>query len=281
MTQVGVFPFRQPSLRSWNLSAVRGAYSFWVGAYASAVHARWIDSDGKTRINALGIASEPEIFWAGRGADELIQQAAMPEAAGSLESAGPTLNGPSGRALDELYLKHLGIARADAWLSDLVPHSCMNEGQARAIDRAYNLLMRDLALPEVIWPRAPKSATDWHILVDRHGRDQIASEVAEASPEILVTLGDPPLRCFAQFFGTRSRLTEYGKSRHGYGRLHEATIGGCRLLLLPFTHPRQAASLGRSSPTWTALHRDWVENRAPGLLADVPQSDTTRPASAE
>jgi len=254
---------------------------FILGAYASAVHARWIDADGKTRINALAVASEPEIFWTGLGADELIQQVAIPGSAGSLESAGPTVNGPSGRALDELYLKPLGIARADAWLSDLVPHSCMNEGQARAIDRAYSPLMRDLALPEVSWPRAPKSATDWHILVDRHRRDQIASEVAEASPEILVTLGDPPLRWFAQLFGTRSRLAEYGQSRDDYGRPHEATIGGCRLLLLPLTHPRQAANLGMSSPKWTALHRDWVENRAPGLLANVPQSDTTRLASAE
>ena len=280
MTHVGFFPFGQPiaTLRQMKRGPRR---IFVLGVYASAVHARWIDADGKTWINALAVSSEPEIFWRGDGAADLIRKVEIPQLAGRLEPAGPTLNGPSGRALDELYLKPLGIARADAWLCDLVPHSCMNEGQSRAIDRAYRPLMSELALPEVNWPRAPKSATDWRKLVDRCRREQIASEVAEASPEVLVTLGDPPLRWFAQVFGTRSRLAEYGQSRDDYGRLHEATIGGCRLQLLPLTHPRQAARLGMSSPKWLALHRDWVASRAPGLLANIPQSDTTRPASAK
>ena len=41
---------------------------FVLGVYASAVHARWVADDGKTIINALGVASEPEIFWRGEEA---------------------------------------------------------------------------------------------------------------------------------------------------------------------------------------------------------------------
>ncbi|MDE0003064.1 MAG: hypothetical protein OXQ29_10255 [Rhodospirillaceae bacterium] len=275
MTQMGVFPFGQPiaTLRQSRRGRRR---VFVLGVYASAIHARWIGSDGKTRINALAVASEPEIFWTGNGAPDIIRQIPIPAAAGHLVSASPALNGPSGRALDKLYLKPLGITRRDAWLCDLVPHSCMNDGQARAIDRAYLPLARELGLPRVDWPRVPKSATDWQELVDRTRRDQIVSEVEEASPEVLITLGDDPLRRFAQFHGTRSRLAAYGQTGESYGRLHEATIGRCRLHLLPLAHPRQAASLGRSSPKWATAHLGWVASRTSVVLGNTPQTDTTQ-----
>ncbi len=261
MTQVGVFPFGQP------VTVVRQSGRgprrvFVLGVYGSAVHARWIGADGRTRISALAVASEPEIFWTGEGAPDVVRRVAVPEMAGRLEPAGETLNGPSGRALDELYLEPLGITRKDAWLCDLVPHSCMNDGQAKAIERAYE----DPELPEVCWPRVPKSAADWEKLVDRKRRDEIVCEIEEASPEVLITLGDEPLRRFARYHGTRSSLAAYGRSEEAYGRLREATVGRRRLRLLPLVHPRQAASLGASSPEWTGLHREWVSSRASGLL---------------
>lgn len=273
MTHVGVFPFGQPidTLTQLNPGPRR---VFVLGVYASAVHARWIGADRKTRATALAVASEPEIFWTGHGAAELIRQVAIPKEAGCLSPAASRLNGPSGRALDECYLEPLGIVRAEVWLCDLVPHSCMNEGQRRAIERAYRPLMRELALPEVFWPRAPKSESDWRGLVDNRRRDRIASEVAAASPEVLVTLGDAPLRRFARFFGTRSSLAAYGRSRDEYGQLHEATIAGRRLQMLPLAHPRQVAQLGRSSPKWTELHRNWIATHAPSLLGTVVSGST-------
>ena len=279
MTHVGVFPFGQPidTLTQLNRGPRR---VFVLGVYASAVHARWIGADRKTRIKALAVASEPEIFWTGHGTDELIRQVSIPKEAGCLKPAAPSLNGPSGRALDERYLKPLGIARAEAWLCDLVPHSCMNDGQCRAIDRAYRPLMRELDLPEVVWPRAPRSEADWRGLVDSRRRDRITAEVAEASPEVLVTLGDAPLRRFARCFGTRWSLASYGCSRDKYGRLHEATIAGCRLQLLPLAHPRQVVQLGRSSPKWTELHRDWIATHASNLLGNVAKTDTSQPTGS-
>ena len=108
MTLIGIFPFGQPiaALRQSRRGRRR---VFVLGVYASAVHARWIGPDGKTRINALAVASEPEIFWTGNGATDLIREVPIPAAAGHLVSAGPTVNGRSGRALDELYLKPLGF----------------------------------------------------------------------------------------------------------------------------------------------------------------------------
>ena len=277
MKHVGVFPFGLP-IETVTQSSPGPKRVFVLGVYGSAVHAQWIGTDGKIRIKALAVASEPEIFWTGYGVDNLIRQIVIPAEAGRLKPAAPGVNGPSGKALDERYLKPLGIARSEAWLCDLVPHSCMNGPQSRAIDRAYLPLVRKLDLPEVNWPRKPRSEADWQALVNQRRKDQIASEVAEASPEILITLGDAPLRRFTRYFGTRSRLAAYG---HEYGRLHEATIAGCRLQLLPLTHPRQAAKLGTSSPKWTELHRDWTAMLAPGLLGNDAGSNTTPPTGPE
>ena len=105
---VGVFPFGQP-VRLLTQPDRAPRQVFLLGVYASAVHARWIGADGKTRVQALAVASEPEIFWRGDSAEEVIRQVAVPPAAGRLEPAARALNGPSGRALDQYYLDPLGI----------------------------------------------------------------------------------------------------------------------------------------------------------------------------
>ena len=38
---------------------------FVLGVYASAVHARWRGVDGKIKIKAIAVASEPYVFWRG------------------------------------------------------------------------------------------------------------------------------------------------------------------------------------------------------------------------
>lgn len=45
---------------------------FILGVYASAVHARWVGEDGKTKIMALAVASEPYIFWRGNGVERIV-----------------------------------------------------------------------------------------------------------------------------------------------------------------------------------------------------------------
>ena len=259
MTHIGTFPFGQPIRTVRQLK--RGSKRIFVlGVYASAVHAKWIGIDGRHKVTALGVASEPEIFWNGDGAAGLIEKIKIPEEAGHLVPAASDLNGPSGRALDEHYLNPLGVSRADVWLCDLVPHSCMNTGQSRAIEREYYPRMRELDLPAVRWPTLPKKLTGQQRI------DEIAEEVSEASPEILVTLGDDPLRWFTRHFGTKSKLASYGESPDAYGRLHKETIAGCQLHLLPLVHPRQAAKLGGHSPKWTQLHEDWIMGPASDLV---------------
>ena len=58
---IGSFPSGQP-IRKVTQTDRLPKRVFVLGVYASAVHARWIGQDGKTRIAALAVASEPEIF---------------------------------------------------------------------------------------------------------------------------------------------------------------------------------------------------------------------------
>ncbi|OFW56550.1 MAG: hypothetical protein A2133_08530, partial [Actinobacteria bacterium RBG_16_64_13] len=102
------FPFGMPITPVRQMDATPKRV-FVLGVYASAVHARWVADNGKTIINALAVASEPEIFWRGEDADKLIEQIPAPHGAGRLVPANKTLNGPSGVTLDSMFLESLGI----------------------------------------------------------------------------------------------------------------------------------------------------------------------------
>jgi len=233
---------------------------FVLGVYASAVHARW-EGPGKTKgIRAVAVASEPEIFWRGNGAAEIIARIEIPEGAGRLHPAGRDLNGPSGRALDERFLEPLVLPRSEVWLCDLVPHSCMNGRQARALRERYMPVMKKLGLPEPDWPVVPK------MLSDGQRRSNIEKEILQSMAKVIITLGDQPLRWFTRFYGSRSRLRDYGTEDSTYGRLHAIEIGERNLKLLPLVHPRQAGKLGSHSSEWAELHDAWRRKIAPSLL---------------
>lgn len=231
-----------------------------LGVYASAVHARWVADDGKTIINALAVASEPEIFWRGDNADALIERIPVPPGAGHLVAASATLNGPSGVTLDSMFLEPLGITRRDAWLCDLLPESRCNPRQRAAIEREYDPRREALSLPPYNFPGVPS------ILASAIRRLEIEGEILSASPEILVTLGDQPLKWFTKHYGSQPVLGLYGETPQTYGRLHDLEIGGHSLKLLPLVHPRQAGRLSSHSAVWSKLHAHWTDHVAPSVL---------------
>ena len=183
---------------------------FVLGVYASAVHARWVGDDGRERIRAVGVASEPEIFWTGEGAADIVARIALPPGTGRLEAASPQHNGPSGRSLDELFLRPLGLTRDRVWLCDLLPESRCNPSQAKALQRAYAPLQH--RLPAYDWPGVPTTLAD----PDRVAA--VADELSRSEAKVLVTLGDLPLRFFVSHFGAQSRLRDYGATEVEYGR---------------------------------------------------------------
>ena len=254
----GTFPFGQPiqRVKQDDRSPKR---VFVLGVYASAVHARWSSNEGKQLVRALAVASEPYIFWRGEDADQIISRIKVPGKAGRLKPAGGQLNGPSGRSLDQHYLKPLGLSREDAWLCDLVPHSCKNPGQDRAVTMHYSPLVAKMGLPPVEWPKVPARLDDARAA-------EIAAELDESNAEIVITLGDQPLRWFTSTYGSHNWLRQYGETPDAYGRLHAIEMEGRSRLLLPLVHPRQAARLGAHSKIWANVHSVWVNDRARTLL---------------
>ena len=205
----------------------------------------------------MGVASEPYIFWRGEEVEEILSGIDVPPEAGRLVPADACLNGGSGRSIDKDFLEPLGLTRDDAWLCDLVPHSFMNNCQAKAISEHYTPLVEQFTLPPVNWPTRPAQ------LIDVTRRKEIADELRESTAQVVVTLGDDPLKWFGTAFGTKTSLKTYGKDSRIYGVLHDIVIEDQPLRLLPLVHPRHAHGLGLHDPKWKALHENWVQQVAP------------------
>ena len=236
---------------------------FVLGVYASAVHARWCDNRGKELVKALAVASEPEIFWCGEDSEarSFISSIKVPSVAGYLEPAAKSFNGPSGRALHELFLEPLCLARDQVWLCDLIPHSCMNQGQSNALWREYYSVIDKYELPPVHWSSPPKSITNERV-------DEVADELYESQAELLITLGDAPLKWFASSkLQSKSLLRSYGKEPATYGKLHDVEFGERKFTLLPLVHPRQAARMPGHRRCWADLHETWVQQTARNLFS--------------
>ncbi len=234
---------------------------FVLGVHASAVHAKWIGPKNRLLVQALAVASEPSIFWDGSGVEAILARIKLPRDVGHLEPAEPKFNGPSGRSLDADFLAPLRVTRADAWLCDLVPHTCLNDAQEAALERSYVGVARKHRLPAVKLPGVPTT------FADDARRKEISGEVREAQPDVIVALGDQPLRWWARHVaGTHGTLAAFGEAPETYGRLHGIEIDGRAIKLLPLAHPRQVGGLGTHSGAWRKLHRHWVTEVAPGLL---------------
>jgi hypothetical protein len=234
---------------------------FVLGVYASAVHARWIGPDGRVFVRALAVASEPTIFWNGAGADAVLGAIPVPAAAGHLEPADPKFNGPSGRSLDDDFVTPLGLNRMSTWLCDLVPHTCLNAGQLAAIQREYEPRRATWGLPPVELPNVPRS------FADDQRRVEVLAEIREASAEVIILLGDLPIRQFSAHYDTRRRrLADFGDDDDGYGRLHPVMLGDHACQILPLAHPRQVSGLGIHSSKWRYRHERWKRKVAPALL---------------
>ncbi len=237
---------------------------FVLGVYASAVHARWIGADGKQRVNALAVASEPYIFWRGDGAKEIIEQIHVPPECGQLvEPTNKDLNGPSGRALDELYLYPLGIDRNDAWLCDLLPESRVNPQQQKVINTHYLPLATQKKLPPATIPVFDKKELD-----SEKQRDRILKELKDSKAETLILLGDLPICWFLKYYANSkfTKLSQFGTTHETYGRIHAMSIAGSSINLIPLCHPRQAAKLGSSSGIWNQLHDGWIRRLEKGKM---------------
>ena len=255
---LGNFPFGQPVRKVVQRDRTPKRV-FILGVYASAVHARWLDARGKQLVQAIGVDSEPCIFWDGCCPEGIISRIKLPAGAGCLEPAAKQFNGPSGRSLNEHYLEPLKLTRKDVWLCDLVPYSRMNPGQRKAISRSYKTHEEEWSLTPITWLKANRSYKD------EKRFEEIKEELRKSSAAMLITLGDQPLKWFAQKFGAKNALRAYGKNIECYGRMSSIIVDDRHLNLLPLVHPRQAAGLAFHDPEWKSIHKEWKSHVAPNL----------------
>lgn len=256
MKSIGTFPFGQPVQEVMQRDRTSKDV-FILGVYASAVHARWINTAEKTVVTALAVASEPYIFWRGENAESIIQQIVIPKELGKLIPAKRDFNGPSGIALDNFILNPLELDRQKVWLCDLVPHSCVNPSQSKAIERAYLPIASKYGLAIHSVPSVPK------LLTDDIRRKAIMDEIIESKARVLILLGDKPIQWFLSYFDNHwSKLSDFGRDSQSYGQLHSTQLDGEELKVLPLAHPRQIAKLGRSSAVWYDIHKQWLRQSA-------------------
>lgn len=255
MKTIHYFPFGQ-ALKKVEQSDRTPKKVFVLGVYASAVHARWVGSDGRQKVTALAVTSEPEIFWRGENAEEIISKIAIPKELGKLLPANKTFNGPSGKALDELFLKPLGYNRKEAWLCDLLPESRINPNQRIALDKHYTRdIIESYSLTTVTIPDFNKSE-----LKSKLRAHEILAELEESQAKSIILLGDLPIKYFLNYFDdTYSKLSDFGDTPETYGKETFIDINGKTYGIIALCHPRQAAKLGRSSSKWGDLHSGWMD----------------------
>jgi len=248
------FPFGQKLTKVQQTETTPNKEVFVLGVYASAVHAKWIDNDGRIKAQALAVASEPQIFWTGERVEEIISDIKIPDELGKLLPSNKNLNGPSGVALDELFLKPLGYLRKQAWLCDLLPESRVNPNQQKAV-KMYNDIAGQYGLPLSTIPKFREDEIRENA-EQRHF--EILNELEKSGANTIILLGDLPIRWFLHFFDKRTKLSEFGNSQETYGRRHDIEINNKTYSVIPLCHPRNAARLGAFSKTWAELHDNWV-----------------------
>jgi uracil-DNA glycosylase len=257
MPNLGNFPFGE-SVQTLYQKERTPKKVFVLGVYASAVHAKWLDTTDKVIVRALAVASEPYIFWTGEGAADIVSRINLPPEAGTLVPADKQFNGPSGNALDDKILKPLEIVRKDAWLCDLVPYSCINPAQKKTVITNYEPLVKKKLVQPVTTKPVPS------ILATAERVKEITKELMESKAEYLILLGDQPIKWFLS--KQWKKLSDFGEDEKSYGTLHPVIIEGRTIQVLPLAHPRQIAKLGLSSDKWNKLHSNWIKNTASKLL---------------
>jgi uracil-DNA glycosylase len=243
------FPFGQ-EVKTVMQTNITPKEVFVLGVYASAVHAQWMDKDGKVLIKAVAVASEPYIFWKGDSAATIIDKIAIAKELGRLIPADSTYNGPSGKSLDNDFLFPLGYKREDAWLCDLVPYSCQNSNQKTALERAYDQYVVQGKFPKYNVSEVPKRVSEERI-------QEILAELTKAQAKTIILLGDQPIKYFLSRYAKYQKLADFEE----YGKPIEVVIEDKTYKVIALAHPRQVNKLGKSNHKWYELHQNWLKNQ--------------------
>ncbi|MFM2183141.1 MAG: hypothetical protein RJB61_1435 [Actinomycetota bacterium] len=165
-------------------------------------------------------------------------------------------------------LAPLGISPADTWFNDAVDTFYVKHGgrtpqQGDVMRDVYDRFAasRSHRTPASLPPR-PSPATLVETAVRLH-RDRLRDDLVEASPPLVVTLGEEARSVLAAIADTASgpatvTLTRGATAERSYGRRGEVLVARRRMEWLALKHP------GNSDPYWTRLHDEWTARAATG-----------------
>lgn len=260
-----VFPFGQPLLPR-PPSAREPRPVFVLGAYPSGFHvAWWLPEHVERRLpdaKALIVDNEPEVLWDGTGAANVLESwrrdVRFEERSwGRANLAEPQYNGPSGAWFKVNIMEPLEITRADCWITDCLDTARQNANQRHRIETTYLPQVGRLGLPVPALPSVP-SGEGGIINEARNGHlERLARELATASPDLIVTLGNAALRVMRALVEIRSSDPGVALTEASYGSEVEARLGTRSVRWLPLIHPRP----GERVPRWRDIHLRWVERK--------------------
>ena len=281
-----VFPFGQPNTpRPARWDGQGTPRQLVLGVYPSALHVRWHPPAhlraSPTRIAAMAVDVEPEVFWDGGHATSRI--AAWKERVGFLDGdapgyhghASPTTNGPSGSTLDGYFTGPIHD-RGDTVFADVYPvymvkrssPETKRQQQGDALDKKFNPLADRLpatavgpagpsTLPTRIPPRAlPASA------VARFG-GWLQELLRTLNPDTVITLGQEPWSALDLLPGVelRHHSPDLAATRtQGYGQPGTLHLDGRDVAWIPLAHPGllQSPSADGRNPSWQHVHAAWA-----------------------
>ena len=201
----------------------------------------------------MPIDDEPTPFWDGDGEAEYVAAWARKVFRAGWGKVEPAGNGTTGRALDEHYLRPLGIAREQTWITDCVDTYCISEAGRRAIDARFKPFAAAHGLPqtELLAHRSDRTIVE-EAIADHLSR--LRRELRRASPSVVMTLGSAAARVFAAVVD----VPDPGGLRvDGYGARRAFTLAGKSLDWYPLVHPRARRQIAH----WTSAHELWCAAR--------------------
>lgn len=283
----GRFPFGQPN-------TVRPARSpgasdaVIIGVYPSAWHVTWTAPErlrrpgASGRVQALAVDVEPTVFWDGSAEDFGARLTRWKAAVGFVDgehgvvsSTSPSTNGSSGAKVAEQYLRPLGLDAARVTFTDIFPvflvkysgPNATRRQQGDAIRLEYDALAARMAMPRSSLPSRYPSTRLPDLAASMFG-DRLVADLAMASPELVVTLGE-------EVWVTLLRLPELAAlpprphfsdlRGDAYGSTGSLNVNGRRIPWLPLVHPGLLKG-GRESGVdtavaglgWPSLHHRWA-----------------------
>jgi hypothetical protein len=236
---------------------------FVLGAYPSALHVRWHPPGSAKPIQAVAVDNEPEPFWTGERELDLIEE--WKRAVGFRDQWGAVFacgnsNGPSGLWVEKKVLAPLGLHRSSAWITDCLDTYFESAAAAVRLNAPELVsVIEEYGIPR----RQHRSHPSESGIVSEAKRshcERLRSELTEARPELILTLGNAALRVLGSLLEDGSdRISKL--SPQAYGQPLQARIHGRKARWIPLAHPAARKAYQDAHDAWVSSSAGTALNR--------------------